>query len=72
MGCQVWRWVARSDALQQVSVTRAPCLCRRINRNCHPPSKQLMLTKVRPGPLHETDLPAGVLLSTVVDSPVTR
>lgn len=33
---------------------------------------QLMLTRARAGPLQEADLPAGVLLSTVVDSPVAR
>lgn len=33
---------------------------------------QLNLTKARAGPLQEADLPAGVLLSTVVDSPVAR
>lgn len=33
---------------------------------------QLMLTKARTGPLQEADIPAGVLLSTVVNSPVAR
>jgi len=33
---------------------------------------QLMLTKAKAGPLQDADLPAGVLLSTVVGSPVAR
>jgi hypothetical protein len=36
------------------------------------PVMQLMLTKARAGPLQDADFPAGVLLSTVVDSPVAR
>lgn len=34
--------------------------------------EQLMLTKARPGVLCETDLPCGLLVSTLVGSPAAR